>query len=1028
MRRSNGIIEQAMRYRQITLLMVILAVGLGIYGLVVMPKQEFPDFTIRQGVVAGIYPGATSEEVEEQVAKPLEQFLYTYKEIKREKTYSMSRDGIVYVMVELNDNIKDKDRVWSKIKLGLQNFKMKLPSGVLALIAKDDFGDTSALLISIESEDKTYRELQHYVEQLEDRLRPISSVSNLRRYGEQKEQISIYIDRDKLSVYNINNNMLMASLLTQGLTVSGGTVEAEDADMPIYVSDVYASEKEISEQVILTQTDGSVVRLKDVARVVREYPAPDSYIMNNGKKCIILSMEMRSGNNIVEYGKEVDEVLGTFIKTLPESVSIRRIADQPKVVGDSVYSFLRDLLLAILVVIAVMMILFPFKSAIVAATSIPISMFISIGVMYLCGIPLNTVTLAALIVVLGMIVDNSIIVIDGYLERLDNGMSRWHAAISSAKDYFMSIFVATLCICIIFYPLLFTLTGMFRDFVLFFPWTITISLMSSLVIAMVFIPLLEYFMIKTGLKSGKKDKEKEGKKSFNMLDKVQSAYEWILIRTFKHPRITLLTGVAFVAAGVYMMTFLQTRMMPIADRDQFAVEIYLPYGATLDETGAVADSVYHILKQDDRVLSVTSFVGTSSPRFQTTYAPNIADKNYAQFIVNTASIAATEKLLDDYTDKYANYFPNAFVKFKQLDYQQASIPVEVRFKGENIAHLKQAADQLMTRLQALDNVTWIHTNFEEVQPNITVQLKPTEVARLGLSKAMVASEIGVNFEGIPVGSVWEGDYSLPVKVKTEKKTAKDKPSDVGNVYVSSLIPNVSVPLRQIADVKAGWNEGQIVRRNGVRALSVYAQPKRHVNTQEVMKQVKTIFTKDFKASLPEDVTFEYGGSQEHDMEIIPQIISGLTISIIIVFFFLLQTYKKIGLSFGALISLSLCLFGAVLGLWLTNSEFGITCILGVISLIGIIVRNVIMIFDHAQDLRFNHRYSVKDAAMDAGKRRMLPIFLTSATTAVGVIPMILGGSSLWAPMGIVIFFGTIFSMLLVVCIVPVFYWQIILKS
>jgi multidrug efflux pump subunit AcrB len=1026
MRRSNGIIEQAMRYNQITLLIVGLAVVLGVYGLIEMPKQEFPDFTIRQGVVVGVYPGATSAEVEEQLAKPLEHFLYTYKEIKRNKTYSMSRDGIVYVMVELNDNINEKDRVWSKIKLGLQNFKMQLPSGVLALMAKDDFGDTSALLISIESEDKTYRELQNYVEELEDQLRPISSVSNLRRYGEQKEQISIYVDRDKLSVYNINNNLLMAELLTQGFSVSGGKIEGKNADMPIYVSDVYDSEKEIEEQIILTQEDGTAIRLKDVAKVVREYPTPDSYIMNNGKKCIILSMEMRSGNNIVEYGKEVDEVLGKFQQNLPDSVSIRRIADQPKVVGDSVYSFLRDLLIAILVVIIVMMILFPFKSAIVAATSIPISMFISIGLMYLCGIPLNTVTLAALIVVLGMIVDNSIIVIDAYLERLDNGMSRWHAAISSAKDYFSSIFIATLCICIIFYPLLFTLTGMFHDFVLFFPWTITISLMSSLIVAMVFIPLLEYFMIKTGLKTGQK--EKAGRSSFNMLDAVQKGYEWVLRYTFKHPRRTLLAGIGFVILPIYMLSFLKTRMMPIADRDQFAVEIYLPYGSTLEQTGEVADSVYHLLAKDDRILSVTSFVGTSSPRFQTTYAPNIADKNYAQFIVNTASIAATEEVLDDYTNKYANYFANAFVKFKQLDYQQASIPIEIRFKGEHIEDLKTAAEQLMEPLRKIDDLTWVHTNYEQSLPNVTVQLKPIDAARLGLSKTRIASEIAVNFEGISVGNIWEGDYNLPVKLKTLKKNKYDKPTDVENVYVSTRVPGVSVPVRQIATVKANWNDAQIVRRNGVRSISVYAQPKRHVNDTEALKQVTQILENEVVPNLPEGVEYEYGGAREHDMEIIPQIASGLIVAVIIVFFFLLQNYKKIGLSLGALVSLSLCLFGAVLGLWLTNNEFGITCILGVISLIGIIVRNVIMIFDHAQDLRMNHRYGVKEAAMDAGKRRMLPIFLTSATTAVGVIPMILGGSSLWAPMGIVIFFGTIFSMLLVVCIVPVFYWRIILKS
>lgn len=316
--RKNGVIEWTMRHYQITLLVITVLVGLGILGLVDMPKQEFPEFTIRQGVVVGVYPGATSGEVEEQLAKPLERYLFTFKEVKKKKTYSMSRDGMVYVMVELNDDVNNKDEVWSKIKLGLQNFKSQLPSGVLAVIANDDFGDTSALLITLESEDKTYRELQRYMETLEDRLRRIESVSNLRRYGVQNEQISVYLDPDKLAAYGLDTRMLMTTLFTQGFTTASGSLENGGLDIPIHLSVTYPSEREVGEQILLADADGHMIRLKDVARIVREYPEPDSYITNNGKKAIILSMEMREGHNIVRYGKEVDEVLRAFERDLPE--------------------------------------------------------------------------------------------------------------------------------------------------------------------------------------------------------------------------------------------------------------------------------------------------------------------------------------------------------------------------------------------------------------------------------------------------------------------------------------------------------------------------------------------------------------------------------------------------------------------------------------------------------------------------------------------------------------------------------------
>lgn len=1022
MKKKQGIIEWAMHYYQITLLVLTILVGLGVYGLVNMPKQEFPEFTIRQGVVAGVYPGATSAEVEEQLAKPLERYLFTFKEVKKKKTYSMSRDGMVYIMVELNDNVNNKDEVWSKIKLGLQNFKSQLPSGVLALIANDDFGDTSALLITLESEDKTYRELEKYMETLEDRLRRIESVSNLRRYGMQKEQISVYLDRDKLTAYGLDTRMLLATLFTQGFTTSGGSLESEELDIPIHFSNTYSSEKEIADQIVYADGSGHMIRLKDIARIVREYPEPDSYIMNNGKKAIILSMEMREGNNIVQYGREVDQILNAFQQELPDSVSIRRIADQPKVVDDSVSSFVRDLFVSIIVVILVMMVLFPFRSAVVAATSIPISIFISIGIMYAVGIPLNTVTLAALIVVLGMIVDNSIIVIDAYLERLDNGMSRWHAAVSSAKNYFSSIFLATLSICIIFFPLLFTMTGQMLDFVNWFPWTITISLMVSLIIAMIFIPLLEHVLIKKGLKAGQKNK---GKKKFNLLDAVQAVYEKVLAVTFCFPKTTLCFGVLSVVLAVLIMMQLPQRMMPTADRDQFAVEIYLPQGSSLDRTAAVCDSVYALLKQDKRVVSATAFVGMASPRFQATYAPNMGGKNYAQFIVNTTSSKATVELLDEYTNAYADHFPNAYVKFKQLDYQTVSFPLEVRFKGEDITALKQSANTLIDALQDVDGLVWIHTNFEEMQPDVRVTLDPVESSRLGISKAMAAADMALRYEGLPVGSVWEEDYPLAICLKSEKaKGEKDSFAALGDAYLPTAVPGVSVPLRQVAGIEGGWNEGQIVRRNGVRTLSVIAQVERGYNETSMQKRVEKIMDSEVIPGLPEGVSFEYGGAKESDEEIITPLVKGLLIAVIIVFFFLLISYKKIGLAMAALSSIFLCLLGATFGLWVSGMEFSLTCVLGVISLIGIVVRNAIMIFDHAQDLRINKHVPVKEAAMDAGKRRMLPIFLTSATTAVGVIPMIISNSSLWTPMGVVICSGTVFAMILAVTILPVFYWTI----
>ena len=1003
-----------MRNFRITFLIVGCLFVFGIYALARIPKQEFPEYTIRQGVVVGVYPGATAEEVEEQLAKPLEQFLMTYKEVKRAKTTSTSQNGMCYVMVELNDDVNDKDEVWSKVKHGLAAFKMQLPAGVAAVVTNDDFGDTSALLITLESDTRSYRELKGYMDDLSDRLRRIESVSNLRPYGVQQEQISVYADPERLAAYGIGEKTLSAALAAQGLTPLGGSVSNAETETPIHIAPSLAGEREVAEQIVWSDPEGHVLRVKDVARVVREYDDPDSYIRNNGHRCVLLSLEMQAGNNIVEYGREVDEVLHAFIEEeLPADVSVQRIADQAKVVGDSVHSFLRDLFVAMAIIIVVMMLLFPLRSAIVAALTIPMSTFISVGMMYLCGIPLNTVTLAALVVVLGMIVDNSIVVIDGYLDYFGRGHSRWFAAVESAREFFPSLLLATICICMIFYPILFTMTGMMGDFLTWFPWTITINLMVSLLLAVMVIPFLEILIIPAV------HVRRDGRRSFT--DRVHDVYRRVLAWTFRHGWLTISLGAASVVVSLLIATQLKFRMVPFADRDQFAVEIYLRPDTPLERTGAVADSVYRALRADERVKSVTSFVGCSSPRFQMSYAPQIAGKNYAQFIVNTTSVDDTESILDEYADAWADRFPEAYVKFKQLDYQ--NVPsLEFRFYGSDIDSLRAAADRLMARMRQMPELQWVHTDYEDPRAIAEVRLDPVTASQLGITRTVVAANMALASGDVAVGSVWEGDYRLPVVLKRDARLGERSLSDIGDTYVSSPVPGVSVPLRQIADVEPAWSQSKIVHRNGMRCITVTADLKRGANAMRMTSRISRMLKDEIP--LPPGVETELGGAHEFDAETLPPIAAGLSISLVIIFFFILVNFRKFGITLVVMASMSLCLFGAMVGLWIADFTIGLTSVLGFITLLGMIVRNVILMYQHAEDKRKVCHWSGKLAAYDAGKRRMVPIFLTTATTAVGVVPMMLGGSTFWAPVGVTIFAGGIGSLILVVTILPVLYSKI----
>ena len=1037
MKEKMNWLQWPLEHYSISLLIICILFVLGIFGMWDMPKDEFPHATIRQGVVVAVYPGATTEEVEQQVARPLERYIFTFGEVNRVKTTTTSQNGMCIVMVKLNDDVNNKDEVWSKIKHGLNGFKAQLPSGVLAIVVNDDFGNTSALLIAIESGQRSYRELKEYSDDLSDRLRRIPSVANVKLFGEQKEQISLYIDRQRLQAYGIGQQMLFSRLQAQGITTIAGSISDEDQQVPIHVEAQEKSEEEIANQIIFSDpVSGKVARVRDVARVVREYEPMSSRIEQDGHPCVLLSMEMTPGNNVVQYGQEVDKVLNEFrMNELPEDVNVTRIADKPKVVAMSVSDFLRDLLISMLIIILVMMVLFPLRSAIVAAITIPLTTFVSVSMMYMAGIELNIVTLAALIVVLGMVVDNAIVVIDGYLEYLGKGYDPKKAAIDSAKQYFMPMLLATICICAIFYPFLITMKGMFHDCLEDFPITITINLMVSLLLAVTVIPFLETRIIKP---------DKVNTNGNAITNWVQRTYDKVLDFTFAHPWVTIGSGIAVILLSSLIAPTLKIRLFPYADRDQFAVEIFLPDGKGMAETELVADSVQHVLEKDERITGITGFIGCSSPRFMDAYAPQMAGKNYAQFIVNTKSDKATLELLSKYQPMLGEAFPNAYVKFKRLDYLEVP-ELEYRFYGDNLDSLHIVAERLMERMREMPELEWVHTDYFQPYPVINVTLDPVTSAQLGITRTTAQLALSATSSDLRVGQIWEGNYELPIVVKDDADMTF---SDIANLGIASPMSIVSsgvqqtnstVPLRQIAKVGPKWSESRILHRGGERCITVTAQFIQGVFTAPVEKEIARIMEEEIE--LPQGVRSEVGGEIEYGDEALPQIYGGIIIAMIIVFFFLLFNFKKYGITTICMVALALMTPGALIGLGLMNRALGLTSIFGLITLMGMIMRNEILIFEHAIDLinkyvaehgdwtvdRKAYNEAVRQAAYDAGKRRMVPIFLTTATTAVGVVPMIIAQSSFWMPVGVTIFAGGIGSLIMVVTMLPVIYWKVSTK-
>ena len=1019
-----------MRNYRIIYAVVAVLVLFGIFALGQMKKDEFPQVTIRQGLVVAVFPGATAQEVEEQVAKPIEQYLFTFKEIDKRKTYSLSKDGMCYIFAALSPKVMNSNEAWSKIRGGISLLKqMQMPTGLLAIAVIDDFGNTSSLLLAIESTERSPRELQEYAEMTADRLREIGEMGSIKILGQEYEEIAVLLDVERISKYGIDQNMILARLAAQGFRTMTGEVDNETGAALIHVDVPYRTEYELGEQIIMSDPiAGQTIRLKDIATITRRYAKASKYIRRYDEDgtgdCLLMNIEMQPDNNIVAFGAKVDEVLDQMRATLPPDVRMHKITDQPRVVDQSVRSFLKDLVVSVLIVIAVMLILFPMRTALVSSTGLPVCIAVTLGVMYLVGMELNTVTLAALIVVLGMVVDDSVIVIDGYSELLAQGHSRWYAAAVSTRDLFVPMLLATTSISGMFFPMLGLMTGSLADFIRLFPWAIFIALTCSILYAVWIIP----FMASTFIRRKPADAEptfieRTQDKFFAAL---QAGYQKLLDLCFRHPWWTINLSLGSVVLGAFIMTQLDIQLMPKADRDSFAVEIHLTEGSSLAQTQAIVDSLGNVLNADERVQSVTAFVGMSSPRFHATYAPQMAGENYAQFIVNTVSPEATFALIEQYQPLYENAFPNAFCRFKMLDYQAVSNPIEVHVQGSNIGELEVVADSLKAFLAQFPYLSWVHTNYDETVQTIRLRLKDDEASRLGVTQATLSLYLNGALHGRGMTSIWEDGYKTPVVLYTIGADTLSY-ADIGNLMIPTLLPGVWVPLRQVAEVEPDFHHAQIKRRNSIRTITVSADTRGKLSAITASKPVIR-YVKKLRRTLPDGVHITFGGAVEQSLMMLPGLVQSIGAALLVLLVLLVYHFRKLNISFLALSSSLLCLFGSAVGMWIFRMDISVTAILGVISLIGIIVRNAIIMYEYSDHLVTVEHKTAKEAAYLAGQRRMRPIFLTTATTALGVVPMILAATDLWMPMGVVICFGAILTMPMVVTLLPVAYWKLFDKS
>lgn len=1010
-----NLIRSSLKNHQIQLVTILLIFAVGIYSLFTMPRRSSPEITIRQALVIAFYPGATASQVQEQVTKSLEQKLFTFSEVKKSETYSTTKDGLVYLTVTLEDWVEIPDLFWDRLQQSLLVLQQTgLPEGVIGPLVDANFGDVVALLIGVETSGHSYSELQNYIEIIENQLRQIPSVSKIDRLGYQSEEIEISVNSEKLAQYDVNLLDVIKVFETQNTIKYSGFVESEYAKINLYTTGLYNNVKQIEEQIIGISEEGSVLRVKDIGIVKRKLSDPSQMIRVNGSenKLMLISLQMQSGYNIVWFGEDVNNALAEAKKLLPDDITFHTINNQPQVVKTAVNDFMREFLIAVLAVILVIMLLLPFNIAVIAAVSIPVSIGMTFSFLNLFGFELQQVSLASLIVVLGMVVDNAVVVIDNYVEKLDEGMSRFEAAWRSATEFSIPLFSSTLSIIMAFLPLVFMLSGATGQFLISLPVTVAISMSCSLLVAYFLTPFLAYLFIRKGLKS-KKNKENK----FSPLNIIQNIFNGAISWAMKYKVLTIISAVIIVICGVLMMKLLKQQFFPMAERNQFVIQVFEPLGTKYEITNRDVQKIENVLKKDTNITVFASFTGTSSPRVYYSFAPVFPEESYAMFLVNTQSVKTTEKLAPYYEQKLDTLLPNAQVDVMQFAQGvPVTSPVEIRVYGNNIEVLKSIGSQVKEIFRSAKGSRLIRQDFED---NYFLKLNVDDNTsnQLGFTTEVIADLLAAGFHGAPLSTLWEGDDPLKIVFRLEEKLRKDF-SRVEDTYIRSPLTEKSIPVRQIADLHPKWQTGKITRRNGIPAITTGCKAYNGYLASEVLAQVQP---KIDRLKMPAGYKLEYGGDIKNQNETFGNMIIALIISLVSIFLILLYEFKDIKRPLIIMVSIPLTLFGSILGLVLTGNVFSFTAFVGLIALVGIVIRNALIIVDYADELVKSEKMSFHKAALESGKRRLRPIFLTTMAAAIGVVPMIVMKDPLWAPLASVFAFGIVFSMVLTIMVIPALY-------
>ena len=990
--------------------------GLAVMGLVQyqeLPRNDMPPYTIRFASIVTPFAGAGPERVESLVTDPLEKVAQEIPEAKEIK--SESRTGLSVVTVELRQDIPKDDlqAVWDRLRRKIETATPTLPEGLRPELKDDSLGVVYGIVVGLQNDGFSADELEDYAEHLRDKILLLEDASEVKIGGAQLPQIYIDYDPKRIAEAGLTATSLQSTLAATNIVYPGGSVILGDERVILEPSGNFNSLSELRDTLV-PLPQGGTIALRDISTITRGSKTPAASLVRiNGKPGITLSVAVRQGANLIRLGEEVDRLMKAETADLPIGINVFRVAFQDHEVENSVSDFIGNLLQAVAVVFLVMLLMLGFRTGVVVATLIPTTMLVTLFMMGVVGQGLNQVTLAALIMALGMLVDNAIVVSEAIVVEMERGKSPKDAAVRASAELALPLLISSLTTSAAFLAF-YLAESLMGEIVGPLFIVISIALLSSWLLALTLIPLLVVAFVRI---NKKQDDKKEGR----VIAAIRAAYRPALRFSLRFRwGIVVATMILFVGT---LSTFgsLPFIFFPDSERPLVQVEVNLPLGARIESTDSAVSGIESFIRThlSDEVVDFTSFVGEGPVSYDLGYHPGEANSSYAHILVNTTSGDVNDKVLNAINNYAIEALPNAEVKATRLAGGGGGVPIEVRVFGDSPTELYAIGERIKKKLHSLPGTRNVGDNWGPQIKKFVVEMRQNQLRRAGMTNQDVAVSLQTVLTGFQTGEFREQDESVPITMRADDATEYTV-NDIRNTSVQPMRGGPGLPLSQIADVKLAWQYPRIRRHNLRRAFSVTSYLTEGTTAPDIAGPLKEFIEEDRK-TWPRGFEYELGGEAEESEEGMGSVTEKLPIGFAIILALLIFQFNSLRRTFIVLATVPLGIIGVILGLHVFRSYFGFFGFLGIISLAGIIINNAIVLLDRIRIEIDDNGKSPHDAIGAACDHRMRPILLTTLTTTLGLIPLYLGGGAMWEPMAVSIMVGLLFGTLITLVFVPVLY-------